>query len=268
MRKVELVLAFCFLLCVVVTVADAQKVGTPTTSKQETMVATADREIRAFYEAYGQDLRLARRAAVADRYDRRGYYRLGDGQKTLVSFEDAKERYLTSWTPPKSFEWKNLSFEILSEDAANVVGLFDWQAATGEKTIASYSALLLKRSGKWAIRVEDESLPQVLYTIEMISGDRNKPGLYKYKLTAQPTGSIAAHRHSSDMKITVRKGRKLILMGDLETAKVQVFEVGSTFVIPANTWHMEWWETETVEEIEVIVPMKTERASPLTPRVF
>lgn len=51
----------------------------------------------------------------------------------------------------------------------------------------------------------------------------------------------------------------------LENACVQVFEASSTFVIPANTWHMEWWET--VEEIEIIAPMKTERASPSTLRV-
>lgn len=230
-------------------------------------MAATEREIKAFFDAYGEDLRSARREAIADRYDRRGYYRLGNGQKTLVSFEDVKNRYLTRWMPSKSFEWKDLSIEVLSKDAANVVGLFDIQAMTGEKASFSYSALVVKQSSKWFIRIEDESLSPVLYTTETISGDRNKPGLYKYKLTAQPTASIAAHRHSVDMKITVRAGRKFILMGELENARVQVFEAGSTFVIPANTWHMKWWETETVEEIEIIAPMKTERASPSTPRV-
>jgi len=29
---------------------------------------------------------------------------------------------------------------------------------------------------------------------------------------------------------------------------------------------MEWWETETVEEINIIAPWTTERATPSTPR--
>jgi len=55
-------------------------------------------------------------------------------------------------------------------------------------------------------------------------------------------------------------------MGDLDTAKVQRFEAGSTFVILANIWHVEWWENETVEEIEMTAPTRTERATSATPR--
>jgi hypothetical protein len=68
------------------------------------------------------------------------------------------------------------------------------------------------------------------------------------------------------MHITVTGGKKFILMGELLTTRVQIFEANSKFVIPANTWHVEWWETATVEEIEGIGPMLTERASPATPR--
>ena len=68
------------------------------------------------------------------------------------------------------------------------------------------------------------------------------------------------------MKITVQRGRKFILMGDLDNSLVQRFEAGASFIIPANTWHMEWWEEETVEEIEMMAPWKTERATPITPR--
>ena len=254
-------LLLCLLMGFFALAVEGQPVKKPSQDK-----AKAEAELKAFYDAYGGDLRQARREAIADRYDRRGYFRVGDGQKTLISYEDSRNRYLNAWAPPKSFVWKDLSFEILSPDAANVFGLFDWQAATGEKTIASYSALLLKTNGKWFIRIEDESLPQVLYTTETISGDRNKPGVYRYKLTAQPTASISAHRHSSEMKITVVSGRKFILIGNLDNAQVHVYEAGTTFTIPANTWHLEWWETETVEDIEVAAPMKTERASPGTPR--
>jgi hypothetical protein len=68
------------------------------------------------------------------------------------------------------------------------------------------------------------------------------------------------------MKITVRFGRRFILMGDLDNARVQRFDAGSTFTIPANIWHVEWWEAETLEEVEGIGPMQTEHASSETTR--
>lgn len=263
MRKAQILLV-CYLLLCGGFFAKAQQVSTLKSQNQHG--AATEREIREFYDSYAEDLRSARREAIANRYDRRGYFSLGNGRKQLVSFEESKNRYLNRWTGPKSFEWKDLSIEVLSPDAAVVTGLFDWQPISGEKATLSYSSLLTKQSGEWLIRVEDESISPVGYTTKPVSGSSSQPGLYKYILTAQPTASIAAHCHSVEMKITVRSGRKFILMGDLNNAKVQVFEAGSTFVIPAQTWHVEWWETETVEEIEVVAPMVTERASPSTPR--
>ena len=99
-----------------------------------------------------------------------------------------------------------------------------------------------------------------------LDGDPTKPGRFHYYYQAPAGASLAAHRHSVAMKITVRFGRKFILMGDLDHARVQRFDAGSTFTIPANTWHVEWWETETLEEVEGIGPMQTEQASPETPR--
>jgi hypothetical protein len=228
--------------------------------------ALAERELRAFYDAYADDLIKGQREAIANRYDPRGYFSLGNGSKQFLSFEDTRKRYLTRWNAPKSFAWRDLSFDIVSPTTASVLGLFDYQAQSGDKATYSYSASLTKQAGQWRIRVEDESFNNSPFTTKVILGDRNTQGIYKYTFTAQPYGSISAHRHSTDMKINVRSGRKFILMGDLDTAKVQVFEAGSTFVIPANTWHVEWWETETVEEIEVKSPMNTERATPATPR--
>lgn len=263
MRKANFLLLCCLLLGGVF-IAEAQKVEAAKSPKQNE--TAAENEVKEFFDAYAEDLRSGRRAAIAERYDGRGYYRLGNGNKSLVSFEDSKKRYLERWTPPKSFAWRDLSIEILSPDAATVVGLFDWQAATGEKATGSYSALLLKQSGKWRIRVEDESISPQGYSVQPISGDRNKPGAVKYTLTANAGASIAAHRHSSDMRIKVVSGRKFILTGDLDNAKVQIYEAGSSFVLPANVWHVEWWETETVEEIEITAPWTTERATPSTPR--
>jgi quercetin dioxygenase-like cupin family protein len=243
----------------------AQSVQKPTALKPVAPSA-AELELKEFYDTYADDIRQGRGLAIAGRYDSRGYYRMGNGAKQLVSLEEAKKTYTTRWTAPKTFEWRDLSFEVLSPTTAAVAGLFDWQPAAGPKGTYSYSASLTKESGQWRIRVEDESTNTAGYATAPISGDRNKPGTFKYSLTAQPGASISAHRHTSEMKITVKSGRKFILMGDLDAAKVQVFESGATFTIPANTWHVEWWENETVEEIEVTSPSATVRAGPATPR--
>jgi len=228
---------------------------------------SVEREIKQFYDAYAEDLRLHRREAIADRYDSRGYFGLGNGSKRFVTFEDNKKNYTTRWTGPKEFAWRDLSFEMLSPESAAVVGLFDWTPAAGEKETGSYTAVLTKRSGKWRIRVEDESFNSTGYSIKVTSGDRSTPGPYKYTLTAQAGTSISAHRHPQEVRITIKSGRMFILMGDLETAKVQRFDAGSKFVIPANTWHVEWWETLTVADAETMAPTRTERATPETPRV-
>jgi quercetin dioxygenase-like cupin family protein len=257
-----------FGLCLVVlSLAVNSQTLTKTSSTPFFDVSPTERELRDFYDSYRDDLVKQRREAIANRYDTRGYFGLGNGRKELVSFEDNKRRYLKEWSGPKAFEWRDLSFEILSPTAASVVGIGEWTAASGQKTVLSYTALLTKQGDQWRIRVEDESVNSSGMASKTISGDRNTSGVWKYIFTAQPGASIAAHRHSSEMRITVKSGRKFILMGDLETAKVQRFEAGSTFVIPANTWHVEWWETETIEEIEITAPTRTERATPGTPRV-
>ena len=252
------------LLSVAINSQTTAKTPSPTSAD----VSATERELREFYDIYRDDLVKQRREEIANRYDARGYYGLGNGRKELVSFEDNKRRYLKEWSGPKAFEWRDLSYEILSPSAATVAGLGEWTAVSGQKTVLSYTALLTKQAGQWRIRVEDESVNSAGTASKTISGARNTPGVWKYTFTAQPGASIAAHRHSSEMRITVKSGRKFILMGDLETAKVQRFEAGSTFVIPANTWHVEWWENETVEEIEIMAPTRTERATPATPRVL
>lgn len=226
-----------------------------------------EREIRQFYDAYADDLRQHRREAIANRYDPRGYFGMGNGSKRFVPFDENKKRYMTGWTGPKNFEWRDMTFEILSPAAAAVTGLFDWTPASGDKETGSYTAVLTKRSGQWRIRVEDESFNSTGYSIKVISGDRMTPGPYKYTLTAQAGTSISAHRHPQEVRMTIKSGRMFVLMGHLETAKVQRLDAGSTFVIPANTWHVEWWEDPTVAEAETTAPTRTERATPTTPRV-
>jgi len=68
------------------------------------------------------------------------------------------------------------------------------------------------------------------------------------------------------MRIKLLEGRQFILMGDLESARVKVFDAGSTFVISAGVWHVEWFESDTLVEISGVGPLRTERP-PVTPRV-
>ncbi len=130
------------------------------TAKPQTMSAT-ERSVREFYDSYAEDLRTHKREAIADRYDRRGVYMVGNGTKSLEPFDKVRERYMTKWSGPKSFAWKDLSVEIISKDSAVVTGLFEWQAASGTTYNYSYTGLLIKQEGKWRIRLEDEStMPQ------------------------------------------------------------------------------------------------------------
>ena len=121
----------------------------------------AEAEIHKFYEEYGNDLRQHRREAIADRYDRAGSWLMGAGRKVFNTFDQVKTQYTTQWTGPKSFAWKDLTVEVLSPDAAVVIGLFEWPNAAGEVRTYSYTGVLVRRDGKWRIRVEDENAAPV-----------------------------------------------------------------------------------------------------------
>jgi hypothetical protein len=226
-----------------------------------------ERDIRQFYDAYAEDLRRHRTEAITMRYDSRGYFSMGNGSKRFVSFEDNKKRYMTQWTGPKNFEWRDLSFEVFSPNSVAVVGLFDWTSSLGGTNTYSYTAILTKQSGQWRIRVEDESFNSTGYSTKATSGDASAPGPYKFTLTGQPGVCLSAHRHTTDRRITIKSGRLFILMGDLETARLQRFDAGKTFDLPANTWHVEWWEGEIVADIETTAPSRTERPTAAAPRV-
>lgn len=117
-----------------------------------------EKEARDFMAGYADDLRSGRRLAIADRYDKRGAYRVGEGEKTFESPEMIRAAYLTQWTPPRTFEWRNLSYEVLSHDSIIVVGLFDWGTGDGRKISFSYTGVLVRQEGSLRIRLEDESV--------------------------------------------------------------------------------------------------------------
>jgi len=122
-----------------------------------------DIDAREFMNGYADDLRHGRRQAIVDRYDRRGAYRVGEGEKNLESWELIRAAYMTQWTPPVRFAWRELSYEVVSDDAVIVIGLFDWGLADGRKLTFSYTGLLVRIEGELRIRLEDESMsPKML----------------------------------------------------------------------------------------------------------
>lgn len=135
----------------------AQALGVQPSKVGAKDLAAAERDVRAFYDSYAEDLHQHRREAIADRYDPRVAYSLGNGAKTLTSLESIRSNYRTKWTGPKSFAWRDLSIEVLSPDAAVVLGRFNWQRDTGDTMTFSYTGVLIKHHGAWRIRVEDES---------------------------------------------------------------------------------------------------------------
>ena len=92
----------------------------------------------------------------------------------------------------------------------------------------------------------------------MLVGDPVKPGPFKYQLKI-PAGSHAAvHRHSQDVHVKVLTGSMFIIIGEpLDRSRVQHFTAGSSFVVPANAWHDEWWDEESLLEAEGVGPMET-----------
>ena len=115
-------------------------------------------EARAFMDSYAQDLRAGNRQAIAARYDRRGAYRVGGGEKTLEPLDSIRASYTGRWQPPTAFEWHDLSYEVLGDDAVMVVGRFEWTDQRGRVLPMSYTGLLVRQDGEWRIRLEDEDV--------------------------------------------------------------------------------------------------------------
>lgn len=116
------------------------------------------REAEAFMESYARDLRAGERDLLAGRYDPRGAYMVGDGQKAFLPPDSIRAIYHGRWRPPASFEWRNLSYEPVGPDAVVVTGQFIW-GVSPERQLPpySYTALLVRHDGRFRIRVEDES---------------------------------------------------------------------------------------------------------------
>jgi hypothetical protein len=145
------ILAAAILLTCCSFAASAQKAG-----GQKFDAAAIEREIKAFYDEYAVELRESRGPAIAARYDPRGSWVLGNGRKSFQTAAQTNDKY-TKFTAPKIFAWKELSIDVLSPDVVSVLGLFDWGMTTAPAVTYSYTGVLVRRDGKWRIRIEDES---------------------------------------------------------------------------------------------------------------
>ena len=80
-----------------------QMQGTGTSARTETPI---ENDARDFMAGYAEDLRRGRRQSIVNRYDKRGAYRVGEGEKTLESWELIRAAYLSQWNPPTRFTWR------------------------------------------------------------------------------------------------------------------------------------------------------------------
>ena len=149
----------CALAGAFIVACDRQSDGSATRTDTS---ASADvvTEARAFMESYARDLLAGERAAIAARYDRSGAYILGNGRKEFLSHDSLVAVYRGGdWSPPASFEWRDLSFEPVGPDAVLVAGQFVWgRAANATPMTFSYTSFLRRQDGVLRIRLEDESL--------------------------------------------------------------------------------------------------------------
>ena len=91
-----------------------------------------------------------------------------------------------------------------------------------------------------------------------IVGDTSQPGPFKYQLKIPAGTRVAAHRHSKDVHVKVLSGSMFIIVGEpLDSSRAQRFAAGSVFLVPADAWHAEWWDEETVVEADGVGPMET-----------
>lgn len=136
--------------------ACAVHVQTPATERAAANARVT--QAQAFMADYAADLSAGRRDAIIARYDPRGAYLVGHGRKQLMPLDSIAAIYHGSgWQPPAGFAWRDLSYEVVGPDAVVVTGLFDWTASAGRTLTFSYTGLLLRRNGRWYIRLEDES---------------------------------------------------------------------------------------------------------------
>ena len=147
----------CLAACLVFALSGCVR-GAPPTPVSAFAGDPVEAECQAFMAGYARDLIAGDRGAIAGRYDRRGYYRIGNGRKVFEPWQMIEAFYRgPDWQPPTSFQWNDISCEALSRDAVIVAATFDWGEASAPPVRVSYTGLLVRQGGDLRIRLEDES---------------------------------------------------------------------------------------------------------------
>ena len=90
-----------------------------------------------------------------------------------------------------------------------------------------------------------------------VIGDPGASGPFKFQLRVPAGARAAVHKHNIEVRVKVVSGSMFIIIGEpIEPTRAQRFAAGSSFVLPAHTWHEEWWDEESVVEGEGVGPME------------
>lgn len=91
-------------------------------------------------------------------------------------------------------------------------------------------------------------------------GDPSTSGPFRFQLKIPAGARVEAHKHSIDVHVKVLSGSLFIIVGEpLEAARARKYRAGSSFVLPAHAWHVEWWDEPTILEGQGVGPMETIR---------
>jgi quercetin dioxygenase-like cupin family protein len=93
-----------------------------------------------------------------------------------------------------------------------------------------------------------------------VLGNPSKPGSFRFQLKVPPGARVEAHKHTVAVHVTVLSGALFIIVGEpFDTTRARKYPAGSSFVVPADAWHVEWWNEPTVLEGAGFGPMETIR---------
>jgi pimeloyl-ACP methyl ester carboxylesterase len=118
---------------------------------------TVEKEARQFMAGYAKDLLSHDPDAIAGRYSRRGTYVVFPGDWNLQPHDSIASMYRERWQGPEAFEWHDLSYEVIGEDAVAVIGGFRFETDENSGVLGTYTALLVREDGELRIRLENES---------------------------------------------------------------------------------------------------------------
>lgn len=119
--------------------------------------ASVEEEARRFMAGYAADLLSHDPEVIAARYSRRGTYVVFPGDWKLQPHDSIARMYREGWQGPESFEWQDLSYDVVGEDAVAVIGGFRFEAGENSGALGTYTAVLVREDGEFRIRLENES---------------------------------------------------------------------------------------------------------------